>query len=282
MATKDFRASQVETSKIIASGNLAAGKQLGLVIYSGSVASNREGGVTDAQMLSNVGTDVFLFVSGAISHGNVAGVSNRDQVSLFGGDVVISGTLYAERQVIEVDSVADGDFFVTGNMYVEPDSDSTTSVAFRNAAGTTIFSVDSTNKRVGINNATPGGVLAVTGASDAGSTSFNVRHADTDEVGVDLTLLSSTANAVNISASSTTAKAVFVSANSLTTGNALQVQDASTSTSNRHTVEITQVRSSAVNATALVVSASSNGSVPGIAIDRNHAATTTSSKAVPV
>ena len=125
MATTDFRASQVETSKIIASGNVDGHNSLGLAIYSGSIASNRKGGLSaphNSKMLENVGTDVFMFVSGTISHGNVAGTFNRKQVSLFGGDVVISGTLYAERQVIEVDSVADGDFFVTGNLFVEPDA----------------------------------------------------------------------------------------------------------------------------------------------------------------
>ena len=170
--SKDFRASQVETSKIIASGAIAAGKPLGLAIYSGSFASNREGGISDSNMLDNVGTDVFMFVSGTISTGNVAGAFNRSDITLFGGDVVVSGTLYAERQVVEVDSQVPGNFFVTGNMYVEPDSDSTTAVAFRTADGTnTIFNVDSTNKRVGINDTTPAGVLEVRGASDSGVTS---------------------------------------------------------------------------------------------------------------
>ena len=64
---KDFRASQVETSKLIASGGIA-GTTVGIAIYSGSIASNREGGVSaphDSKMFENVGTDVFLFVSGS-------------------------------------------------------------------------------------------------------------------------------------------------------------------------------------------------------------------------
>ena len=71
---------------------------------------------------------------------------------------VISGTLYAERQVVEVDQVADGDFFITGGLDVEPDSNATTCVAFRQADGTTIFNVDSTNARVGIGETTPGAI----------------------------------------------------------------------------------------------------------------------------
>jgi hypothetical protein len=142
---KDFRASQVEVSKLIASGGISGNglrgdAKLGLAIYSGSAASNREGGITDSSMFANVGKDVYIFVSGSKSDPTKGAHSeNQDAVVLFGGDVVVSGTLYAERQVIEVDSVADGDFFVTGSMFVEPDADSTTSAAFRNAAGETIL-----------------------------------------------------------------------------------------------------------------------------------------------
>ena len=143
---KDFRASQVETARLIATGSIP-GSTAGLIIYSGSIASDREGTTASPTldtMLTDVGSDVFMFVSGTINSGN-PNEFNRTDVSLFGGDVVISGTLYAERQVIEVDSVADGDFYVTGNVYFEPDANSTTSVAFRNAAGSTIFNEEQLN-----------------------------------------------------------------------------------------------------------------------------------------
>jgi len=39
-------------------------------------------------------------------------------VSLFGGDVVVSGTLYAEKQVIEVDEFATGSLLVSGSLIV--------------------------------------------------------------------------------------------------------------------------------------------------------------------
>ena len=156
---KDFLANQIETSKLIASGGitgngLTANNNLGLAIYSGSAQSNRSGGIT-RNIFTNVGSDVFMFVSGSLSKKG----TRRQEVSLFGGDVVVSGTLYAERQVIEVDSVADGDFYVTGNVYFEPDTNSTKSVEFRNAAGDTIFNVDSTNKRIGINDTAPAATL---------------------------------------------------------------------------------------------------------------------------
>ena len=167
MATKDFRASQVETSKIIASGSIDGHSGLGLVIYSGSIASNREGGLSaphNTKMLENVGTDVFLFVSGTIDKGNTGTITTRENVTLFGGDVVVSGTLFAERQVIEVDSVADGDFFVTGSMFVEPDTDSTESVAFRKANSTNVMTVNTVSPAVEID-----GTLILSGNIHAGA-----------------------------------------------------------------------------------------------------------------
>jgi hypothetical protein len=109
MATKDFRAGQLETSKIIGSGSIS-GTGVGIAIYSGSIASDREGGVSDAAIFNNVGSDVFLFVSGS--------ANTRTGVTLFGGDLVVSGTLYAERQIIEVDETTTGSLLVSGSLTV--------------------------------------------------------------------------------------------------------------------------------------------------------------------
>ena len=107
---KDFSAKQIRTSNIIASGNVSgvSGKKIGLMIYSASSTNNYEGGFTkDAQMVSAVGTDVFVFVSGSRdSKITKAGTGNGETgVTLFGGDVVVSGTFYAERMIAEVDEV---------------------------------------------------------------------------------------------------------------------------------------------------------------------------------
>jgi hypothetical protein len=139
---QDFRATQVETTKIILSGGIGT-QGIGGLVYSGSVATNRAGGIP-ASMISQVGSDVFLFVSGTKSNNDF----NRTDVTLFGGDIVVSGTIYAERQVMEVDSLVDGDLIVTGNLLVEPDADSVQSVAFRTAAGANILTVDATNNNV--------------------------------------------------------------------------------------------------------------------------------------
>ena len=142
---KDFRATQVETTKIILSGGIAS-STIGGIIYSGSVATNRSGGIP-ASMLSDVGTDVFLFVSGTKSNSDFT----RAGVTLFGGDIVVSGTMYAERQVIEVDGIIDGDLIVTGNLLVKPDTNSSVSADFRNAANASLLRVDTSGNSVVIN-----------------------------------------------------------------------------------------------------------------------------------
>lgn len=82
---KDFRSKQIETTKIILSGGLGQ-NGLGGIIYSGSVATNKEGGIP-ASMLTNVGEDVYLFISGNINGRGTSGVVD------FGGDVVHSGAV---------------------------------------------------------------------------------------------------------------------------------------------------------------------------------------------
>jgi hypothetical protein len=60
-------------------------------------------------------TDAFFFVSGARDNRGSATIRGT---SVFGGDVVISGTLYAEKQIIEVDEEVSGALFVSGNLFV--------------------------------------------------------------------------------------------------------------------------------------------------------------------
>ena len=109
MSVQDLKALGLKTERIIATGSNTP-----LVIYSASIDSNDTGGVTDSNLLSSAGTDTFIFVSGS--------KNSKDSlirgVSLFGGDVVVSGTLYAERQVIEVDQTSPGALFVSGNLEV--------------------------------------------------------------------------------------------------------------------------------------------------------------------
>ena len=119
---KDFSAKQIRTSQLIASGGIS-GTRAGLIVYSASISSpgftpDLQGGIPD-HLLKDVGDDVYFFVSGSKDSKVSPGSSGNGYqgVTLFGGDVVFSGTLYAEKQVIEVDEVASGHLMVSGTIY---------------------------------------------------------------------------------------------------------------------------------------------------------------------
>ena len=136
MSVKDLKALGLKTQRIIATGSNTP-----IIIYSSSIDSDGAGGVTDSNLLSSVGTDTFLFVSGSK---NSKDTNNRG-VSLFGGDVVVSGTLYAERQVIEVDQSSPGALFVSGNLEVTG-----TTILNSNKTGNTEFVFKTPNKDYGV------------------------------------------------------------------------------------------------------------------------------------
>jgi hypothetical protein len=86
---RDTKTSQLQVNKIIASGS--TGTEARILIYGieAQDSNNPNQGIVDTSKfsLSGIGTDVFLFVSGGIGAG----------ISVFGGDVKISGTLYADN-----------------------------------------------------------------------------------------------------------------------------------------------------------------------------------------
>ena len=86
---RDFLSSQIRTDKIIAANSTSPQ----ILIYPAGSATDNQGG-TDQNLLTNVGNEVFLFVSGS-----KCGKANNtpNSISLFGGDVVISGSLYVEQ-----------------------------------------------------------------------------------------------------------------------------------------------------------------------------------------
>lgn len=88
---KDFKSNQIRVSKLIGTNDVE--NQPKLIVYPVTSASDEIGGI-DANMLSNVSSDTFLFVSGSIC-GKKNNIPNS--VTVFGGDVVISGSLYTER-----------------------------------------------------------------------------------------------------------------------------------------------------------------------------------------
>ena len=151
---KDFFAKQIRSSHLIASGGIIDPgssdwdeqlPHLRLMIYprdaletvAGAGTEYIEGafeGIVPTHLLDDpfdsasgegsglkVGDDVWLFISGTQNsmHETMAGRRDSSGVVLFGGDVVVSGTLYAERQVIEVDLSQEGQLFISGNLVAQ-------------------------------------------------------------------------------------------------------------------------------------------------------------------
>ena len=109
----DFRAERTRTNSIISSGSSPTTKPL-FSLYHSTSATNFTGG-TVSGLFDGVGTDVYSFFSGSKNHKNV--LSSRG-VTLFGGDVVVSGTLYADKQVIEIEESVTGSLTVSGSLVV--------------------------------------------------------------------------------------------------------------------------------------------------------------------
>jgi len=107
---KDFRAGQIRTTQLIASGSTVNKPSLLIASASSSGVDFDGSGIDDVDLLGNVGTDVFIFVSGS--------KNTREAVTLFGGDIVVSGTMYADRQVVEVDGSVTGSLLVSGSLIV--------------------------------------------------------------------------------------------------------------------------------------------------------------------
>ena len=84
----DFKANRIRGYAIIASGTLPDSPAF--LIY-GSGSATDFAGTVPGNLLSNVGSDTFLFVSGGIGQKNT---KYSKSTSVFGGDVVISGTIY--------------------------------------------------------------------------------------------------------------------------------------------------------------------------------------------
>jgi hypothetical protein len=93
------------------SGNYWGSSFTDSIFSTGSVLIRSDDG-SGTERASDYGSDVFFYVSGALGGRGTGGVS------VFGGDVVISGTLYAERQVVEVDEFTSSSLYVSGNLTV--------------------------------------------------------------------------------------------------------------------------------------------------------------------
>ena len=145
---KDFRADQIRFHTIIASGTkwpraLPSGDPavpseqerdghhtyLQMMIMGTGSASDFQGNFTDRGMFKKFGDEPWLVFSGTRNLSSKYDKPNLDDgyprgsAVLFMGDVIISGTLFGTRQVINVDPTVDGDFhvnesaFISGNLY---------------------------------------------------------------------------------------------------------------------------------------------------------------------
>ena len=115
---KDFSAKQIRVSQLIASGAIS-GTHASIAIYSASDASNLEGGYSATSMFKGVGDDVFLFVSGTVDGRGRTGTTHPGNITLFGGDVVVSGTFYTEKLVAEIDATSTGSLSISGSAYIQ-------------------------------------------------------------------------------------------------------------------------------------------------------------------
>lgn len=90
--SSDFRFSQGQTNKIIASGSSGTSTGAKLVVYpisADEVGTPNQGYIDQAVFATgSVGTDIFLFVSGGIGKKGIAG---SQSITVFGGDLHVSG-----------------------------------------------------------------------------------------------------------------------------------------------------------------------------------------------
>ena len=90
---RDFLTNQARTGKII--GNNSPDSEPKLIVYSDSNATDNIGGKASSlsTRLGDAGIDTFIYIDG-IPGSKKLGTANT--VAVFGGDVVVSGSLYAE------------------------------------------------------------------------------------------------------------------------------------------------------------------------------------------
>ena len=91
--SRDFLSTQIKTGKIIGSNSNES--QPKLIVYSDEFAEDKVGGFKTAlsNRIASIGTETFIYIDG-VPGSKKANTPNS--VTVFGGDVVIKGDLYAE------------------------------------------------------------------------------------------------------------------------------------------------------------------------------------------
>lgn len=155
----DFRASQIQTNKIIASGSTGTATGAQIVVYShladNSISPNQ--GFIDKTVFvtSSIGTDIFLYVSGGIGEKDVGG---SQAISVFGGDLHVSGNLTVDGTYPSGGgggndywvSTTPDDIRTTGSIYIDAGAYNGNLIEFDNSgSGATIRVADSVVGGVG-------------------------------------------------------------------------------------------------------------------------------------
>lgn len=122
----DFKANQIRTSQIIATGSSLGPS---LVIYGKGATTNFIGGTTFPG--ASLGSDSFLYVSGAVG---LRGVSGTSGSAVFGGDTVVSGTFYGLRSL-----QVSGSSGLTGSLVIKDDTGDTAQLTLSSSAGSITF-----------------------------------------------------------------------------------------------------------------------------------------------
>lgn len=129
----DFRATQIEVHKLIASG--ALNNKTKLLIYPYNAASNLSGGINQTVFnTSSLGVDFWAFISGAK---NSKGVNALSGVVGFGGDVYVSGVLYAESGFSgSLQRLIDGTPYILGGPNITVTTQSNGAIVISSSAAT--------------------------------------------------------------------------------------------------------------------------------------------------
>ena len=203
---KDFLAKQIRTTQVMASGSFPEGPFPQLMIYRAAEAPDYDGnlpphinaGLTAGAAVGStsnlaIGSDVWFYVDhaagpnfpiGATGESDV--VREDNSVVLFAGDVVVSGTLWSERHVMEVTTTLvnqdlyEGDMILSGNFFAREQRQSYNAPGshqwfdLQNEDGESIFVVSSATAAgrpgmVGIGTESPSEILHVVGTDENGT-----------------------------------------------------------------------------------------------------------------
>ena len=92
--TIDFRASQIQTNRLIATGSTGTHAKFIIYPFTADGTPANQGNINPAVFsTSSIGTDVFFYISGTLQTNKVSPLPSTGQHTVFGGDAMVSGTM---------------------------------------------------------------------------------------------------------------------------------------------------------------------------------------------